>query len=141
MDFNTSDSLQLVFPPNNSLNDLQCIDILLLNDRLLEDPEIFIFHIISTDPAVIINTTNDLIVITILTYQMMKVCLMLTRFIASFLLSLQLWVYHSPVLTTALMRMIHQSKYVLKLFLDQLARLLLAYLLQLLMDQLLVGTI
>ena len=65
VDFNSSSSGDLLFPPGSIQGAIQCITISLLSDIFFEVPENFIIELFSTDPAVTIPESADIAIITI----------------------------------------------------------------------------
>ena len=65
MDFNSSSSGDLLFPPGSTQGALQCITISLLSDIFFEVPENFVIELFSSDVAVTIPESADIAIITI----------------------------------------------------------------------------
>ena len=65
MDFNSSSSGDLLFPPGTTQGALQCITISLLSDIFFELPENFVVELFSSDVAVTIPESADIAIITI----------------------------------------------------------------------------
>ena len=65
MDFNSSTTGDLLFPPGSGQGDVQCITINLLSDIFFEVPENFVIELFSTDSAVTIPESADIAIITI----------------------------------------------------------------------------
>ena len=65
MDFNSSSSGDLLFPPGSIQGDVKCITIILYSDIFFEVPENFVIELLSSDPAVIIPESADIAIITI----------------------------------------------------------------------------
>ena len=65
MDFNSSSSGDLLFPPGSIQGDVKCITIILYSDIFFEVPENFVVELFSPDPAVIIPESADIAIITI----------------------------------------------------------------------------
>ena len=65
MDFNSSSSGDLLFPPGSIQGDVKCITIILYSDIFFEVPENFVIELFSSDPAVIIPESADIAIITI----------------------------------------------------------------------------
>ena len=65
VDFNSSMSGELLFPPGSTIGDVQCLTINLLPDLLLEVDENFVLELFTTDPAVTVPESADIAVFTI----------------------------------------------------------------------------
>ena len=66
MDFDVRGPAAVTFPPNSISGDIECITIELLTDRFLEIPENFVTNLNTIDPAVTVDLTADLTIITII---------------------------------------------------------------------------
>ena len=67
MDFSANAVMnELIFPPHSSQGDMQCINITLLSDILIESNEDFVVELNSNDPAVTVSEATDLAIIIII---------------------------------------------------------------------------
>ena len=65
IDFNSSLTGELMFPPGSSVGDIQCLTINLLSDLLVEADENFVLELFTSDPAVSVPESADIAVFTI----------------------------------------------------------------------------
>ena len=65
VDFDVSGPASVTYPPNSVSGDVECITIELLTDRFLEVPENFVTNLNTDDPAVTVDLSADLTIITI----------------------------------------------------------------------------